>query len=78
MSDKEMTQGFKRILELDDKSKTITICNPDPRDVNENQPRQFTFDLVFDWNSKQEDVFNSTALPIVNSVLEGYNGTIFA
>jgi len=78
MSEKEVNQGFKRILEFDNNNKTITISNPDPRDVHESQPRQFTFDLVFDWNSRQEDVFNSTALPIVNSVLEGYNGTIFA
>jgi hypothetical protein len=29
-------------------------------------------------NTPQEIVYNSTALPIVESVLEGYNGTIFA
>ena len=28
--------------------------------------------------SKQESVYNETAFPIVESVLEGYNGTIFA
>jgi Cdc6-like AAA superfamily ATPase len=29
-------------------------------------------------NCKQESVFEETALPILESVLEGYNGTIFA
>jgi len=39
--------------------------------MQESAPRSFTFDLVFDWNSKQSIVFDSCALPIVNSVLEG-------
>jgi kinesin family protein 3/17 len=58
--------------------KQVLISNPDPKEAHESAPRSFTFDLIFDWNSKQVDVFNSCALPIVNSVLEGYNGTIFA
>jgi kinesin family protein 3/17 len=36
-----------------------------------------SFDFKFD-SSTQEGVFNETASPIVDSVLEGYNGTIFA
>lgn len=44
---------------------------PDP-------PKTFTFDRVFDWNCTQTEVFNDTALPIIQSTLEGYNGTIFA
>lgn len=78
MSEKEVNTGFKRIIDFDMKTKQIIISNPDPRDVHESQPRQFTFDLVFDWKSTQQEVFESTAQPIVNSVLEGYNGTIFA
>lgn len=41
-------------------------------------PKTFTFDSVFDWNSTQTAVYNETAKPIVDSVLEGYNGTVFA
>ena len=41
-------------------------------------PKTFTFDRVFDWNCSQSEVFNDTALPIIHSTLEGYNGTIFA
>ena len=41
-------------------------------------PKTFTFDNVFDWNSTQTAVYNETAKPIVDSVLEGYNGTVFA
>ena len=38
----------------------------------------FTFDNVYDWNCKQVDIFTDCAHPIVNNILEGYNGTIFA
>lgn len=41
-------------------------------------PKAFTFDQVFDWNSTQEQVYEDAAKPIVISVLEGYNGTVFA
>lgn len=34
----------------------------------------FTFDTVFGPDSKQLDVYNLTARPIIDSVLEGYNG----
>ena len=38
----------------------------------------FTFDGAFGSDSLQENVYNNTAFHIVESVLEGYNGTIFA
>lgn len=34
----------------------------------------FTFDTVFGADTKQVDIYNETARPIVESVLEGYNG----
>ncbi|KAF2138021.1 uncharacterized protein K452DRAFT_301401 [Aplosporella prunicola CBS 121167] len=38
----------------------------------------FTFDRVFDMNSRQEDVFNFSIRPTVDDILNGYNGTVFA
>ena len=40
--------------------------------------RDFTFDSVFAPTCLQQSIFEDTALPIIESVLEGYNGTIFA
>ena len=40
--------------------------------------RTFKFDNTFGSDSKQIDLYNITARPIVDAVLEGYNGTIFA
>ena len=42
------------------------------------QIHRFTFDEVFDFDSNQEEVYSVSAKPAVNSVLEGYNSTIFA
>ena len=49
----------------------------DPKS-NSSAPKKYTFDHVFGFNSKQVDLYNIVARPIVDSVLEGYNGTIFA
>lgn len=39
-------------------------------------PKTFTFDTVYGPESKQVDVYNESARPIVDSVLEGYNGKV--
>jgi kinesin family protein 5 len=38
----------------------------------------FTFDRVFDMNSRQADVFDYSIRPTVDDILNGYNGTVFA
>jgi len=42
------------------------------------QIHRFSFDFVFDMDASQHEVYNKTAKPAVNSILEGYNSTIFA
>uniref|UniRef100_A0A915D0Q4 Kinesin-like protein n=1 Tax=Ditylenchus dipsaci TaxID=166011 RepID=A0A915D0Q4_9BILA len=41
-------------------------------------PKTYTFDEVFDYQSDQITIYNQVARPIVENVLKGYNGTIFA
>lgn len=41
-------------------------------------PRRWTFDAVYDDSSTQQQVYDETCRPVVDSVLEGYNATIFA
>lgn len=38
----------------------------------------YSFDQVYDMDSTQEHVYETTAMPAVSSVLEGYNATILA
>ena len=52
---------------------TITVNSPPSGDKSE-PPKTFTFDTVFGPKCKQVDVYNEVARPIVDCVLEGYNG----
>lgn len=40
--------------------------------------KTFTFDSVYDASSKQRDLYDETVRPLIHSVLDGFNGTIFA
>lgn len=68
-------QGDKRasIVSVDSTSGQISLKNS-----KSEESKQFTFDAVFDGASKQEAVFGCVAQPIIDSVMNGYNGTIFA
>ena len=50
----------------------------DGEDVNILSGKIFTFDRVFRPDATQEMIYNATAKDIVQDVLCGYNGTIFA
>eukprot|EP00736_Rhodelphis_marinus_P004269 Rmarinus@m.9084 len=45
---------------------------------DDHSSKAFTYDNVYDKDSLQIDVYNQAARPIVDSVIEGYNGTVFA
>lgn len=45
---------------------------------NDTLPLIFSYDQIFPPNSSQEQVYEAAALPIIKSVLEGFNGSILA
>lgn len=54
------------------------ICVKNPK-ASENEPsKDFFFDSVFDANVTQKHIYDVCASGVVESVLNGYNGTIFA
>ncbi|XP_070768866.1 kinesin-like protein KIF3A isoform X1 [Enoplosus armatus] len=75
LNQKEKMMGHKLSVLVDEIRGTITV---NKLETPQEPPKTFTFDTVFGPDSKQLDVYNLTARPIVDSVLEGYNGTIFA
>ncbi|XP_072222847.1 kinesin-like protein KIF3B [Leuresthes tenuis] len=77
MNEKERAAGFQRMVSVDVKLGQILVRNPRETSANEH-PKVFTFDSVYDWNSKQIDLYDETFRPLVDSVLLGFNGTIFA
>jgi hypothetical protein len=85
ISSKEIETGKKEVVSVDESRRMITVRNPKPDkssflfDAGSQNPlRDFTFDRTYSQVSKQEVIFDETAKPILESVLEGYNGTIFA
>jgi hypothetical protein len=42
------------------------------------EKRQFVFDSLLEPGIAQQQVFDQVAVPVINGVLEGFNGTIFA
>uniref|UniRef100_A0A8C5NBY3 Kinesin-like protein n=1 Tax=Gouania willdenowi TaxID=441366 RepID=A0A8C5NBY3_GOUWI len=75
LNQKEKMMGHKHAVTVDEIRGTITV---NKLETPHEPPKTFTFDTVFGPESKQLDVYNLTARPIIDSVLEGYNGTIFA
>ena len=58
---------------MDHGIKQVQIKKPDT-----NEKKSFTFDFVYDDSSTQQQVYDDSAFSLVESVLEGYNGTMFA
>ena len=74
LGSKEMEEQRECIVNVDMNACFIQVYNPQ----NIKEIKSFTFDHTYDWRATQQLIFNQTALPILESIMEGYNGTIFA
>lgn len=72
---KEKNQGCVGIIDMDLDAGSIVIRNPEDESL---QPKPFTFDAVYDWNTVQKNFYEESCSALVDNVLEGFNGTIFA
>ncbi|KAK2885774.1 hypothetical protein Q8A67_016611 [Cirrhinus molitorella] len=77
MNEKERTANFERVVSVDVKLGQVAVRNLRGASSHDH-PKVFTFDSVYDWNSKQMELYDETFRPLVDSVLFGFNGTIFA
>ncbi|XP_070493117.1 kinesin-like protein KIF3A [Chironomus tepperi] len=68
--------NVKNIVTVDKNNKLIIVQKPNS--TNNEPAKTYGFDNVFDQDSAQIDLYVNTARPIVDKVLEGYNGTILA
>ncbi|KAM3179400.1 hypothetical protein ACTXT7_000704 [Hymenolepis weldensis] len=64
------------IVEVDEISATVNIKQSNAG--NDVPLKSFVFDFAFGSESKQSDIYDRTARPVVNRIFEGYNATIFA
>ncbi len=74
MNQKEKNQSCKSCVTVDAQNNLIVLDKPDDKDSQ----KQFSFDAVFAPECKQEYIYEESAFSLVESVVEGYNGTIFA
>ncbi|UJR09601.1 hypothetical protein I4U23_013836 [Adineta vaga] len=83
MSEKEQEKSCERVVEIDTQRRQVSIRRPMSESSHGSRNggddgHNFYFDAVYDWNSEQKNVYEQTARSLVDSVLEGFNGTIFA
>ena len=76
INSKERADNRECIVRVDTKKNELVIRNP--KNDSSEPPKTFTYDFAYGADSSQEQIYCDTAYPIVESVLEGYNGTIFA
>ncbi|EPT32445.1 kinesin motor domain-containing protein [Toxoplasma gondii ME49] len=76
LNEKEQAEGSEVVVHVDSPSATVTLCRTDGKSCG--SEKRFTFDAAYSWNAEQKHIYDETAVGIVESVMEGYNGTIFA
>lgn len=76
MNGKEEAAACEQIVVMDVKLGQVSLRNP--RSPSSEMPKIFTFDAVYEYSSKQGDLYDETVRPLVDSVLQGFNGTVFA
>lgn len=89
---KRPLQGIRKIIDVVDEKMLIfdppssnplikMHTNAFPNKSNNTsriREHRFVFDRLFDENSSQDDIFTNTTKPLLSSVLDGFNSTVFA
>ena len=76
LSRKEKQDGHEANTKADESRGTIIVENPKGDDGE--PPKSFTFDHVFGPDITQKGLYDKAAAPAVESVLNGFNATVFA
>eukprot|EP00117_Sycon_ciliatum_P033371 scpid22121/ scgid25693/ Kinesin-like protein KIF17; KIF3-related motor protein len=65
------------VVQMDEKTGQVGLVKPGAEGKKE-PPKNFTFDGAFFVNSLTETIYENIGFPLVEGVMEGYNGTVFA
>ncbi|OQS00797.1 hypothetical protein THRCLA_05859 [Thraustotheca clavata] len=71
--EQEIDNGLHSVVSCQEKSVVI-----EPIHYYQKEPRQFTFDQVYDTGTTQQELFHTSIRPIVQHAIDGYKCTIFA
>ncbi|XP_044534791.1 kinesin-like protein KIF19 [Gracilinanus agilis] len=82
INDTELDEGAAVIAhKVGDQMVVLMDPDEDPDDAlraNRSREKTFIFDIVFDQQASQEEVYCSTTQHLVEGVISGYNATVFA
>ena len=72
MNKHEREQNSKICVEVDTVNNTVSVL------PSKGSTKTFQFDYVYPMDTTQRDIYDQVAFPIVDSIFQGYNGTVFA
>lgn len=72
MNKREQEENSQVCVDVDPTNNQISVNSP------KHETKTFQFDYVYPMSSTQREVYDQVAFPIVESIFQGYNGTIFA
>ncbi len=72
MNAREKAEKSQVCVEVDQTNNTVSVTSPKA------DTKTFQFDYVYPMDSSQRQVYDEVAFPIVDSIFQGYNGTVFA
>ena len=71
MNKHEKEENSTLCVEVDPANSTVSVSS-------KKSIKTFPFDYVYGMDSTQREVYDQVAFPIVDSIFQGYNGTVFA
>lgn len=74
LNKKEKKLSVNNIVNVDSLNRTLSVQKPGTPTTD--PPKTYTFDYVFDESASQMEIYSETTRGIVDSVIDGYNGTI--
>ena len=72
MNAREKSEKSTICVEVDEQNNTVAVTS------QKSDTKTFQFDYVYPMDSTQRRVYDEVAFPIVDSIFQGYNGTVFA
>ncbi|XP_053960731.1 kinesin-like protein Klp68D [Anastrepha ludens] len=76
ISNREQSEGSEEVVSVYPNRGVVEITNL--TEANKEQTKMFTYDAAYDASASQINLYNEVVFPLVSSVLEGFNGCIFA
>ena len=72
MNKREIAENSQNCVDVDTSTNQISVTS------SKHETKTFQFDYVYPLTSTQREVYDQVAFPIVESIFQGYNGTVFA